>query len=405
MIGSQLRAAARNTFKRMGSSATGLALSLSLSAALAAGSALGLTAAAQAAPPNAHDLPSPGETVAVTASVVAEDLGRPWGLSWLPGGEMLVADLEGKLWRVDGDTKIEITGVPEVYFASQGGFFEAVPHPDFAQNNWLYLIYAHGDRSENATRVARAKLDGTTLSDLEVLFTAQFLKDTPVHYGGRIEWLPDGTFVLTLGDGFNYREEAQNNANHIGTMVRLNADGSVPEDNPFTDQEGALPEIYSYGHRNAQGIAYDAEADVLYTNEHGPQGGDEINIAKPGANYGWPVITYGRDYSGALISPYTEKEGMEQPLVYWTPSEAPSGMAIYRGDVYPAWDGDLFVSMLAGRHLERIDLEDGKPVAREILLGDLGIRVRDVQVGPDGKIYILSDGKGDNGRVYRLDPS
>ncbi len=334
---------------------------------------------------------------------VAEGLAFPWNAAFLDDGIVLVTELDGQLRAIrDGELDpTPITGVPEVYRASQGGLFDVVPHPGFANNQLLYLSYAAGDPGANATRVARAKFDGKALSDLEVIYEVTPLKDTPVHYGGRIAFAPDGQLFLTTGDGFNYREEAQILSNTLGSIVRLNDDGSVPTDNPFAEEEGVKPEIYSYGHRSPQGLVITSDGTV-YMNEHGPQGGDEINLIEAGKNYGWPVIGYGIDYSGARISPFTEMEGMEQPLKYWVPSIAPASLDLYTGTLFPAWTGDFFVAGLVPGDVRRIDLEDGAIVGEEILFAELESRIRGVQMAPDGSLYILTDGEG--GKVLRVTP-
>ena len=244
---------------------------------------------------------------------------------------------------------------------------------------------------------------GDELLDVEVLFTAQPLKRGAAHYGGRIAFLADKTLVLTLGDGFDWREEAQNRANHLGKIVRLNRDGSVPPDNPLVGQADAAAEIYSLGHRNVQGIFFDAEHGRLYSHEHGPRGGDELNLIQPGQNYGWPLATFGIDYSGARISPYTELPGLVAPLLHWTPSLAPSSLTLYRGALFPEWQGDLFVSTLAERSVRRIRVRDGMLAGEEVLFEELGERIRDVRSGPDGALYLLTDSA--EGRLLRVVPA
>lgn len=342
---------------------------------------------------------------------VAEGLHYPWSLAFLPGGDMLVTERDGRLRLIRGGELVEapVSGVPPVYVESQAGLFDVVLHPHFARNNLLFLAYAHGDGGANNTRVARARFDGEALQDLEVIFEAKPLKDTPVHYGGRMDFLPDGTLLVTLGDGFEYREQAQMLSSHLGTIVRINPDGSVPGDNPFTDRENAMPEIWSYGHRNVQAILHDPLSGRVYAHEHGPKGGDEINIIEKGKNYGWPLATYGVDYSGAKITPYTEYEDTVQPLVHWTPSIAPSGMTLYRGNAFPEWDGDLLVSALAAKKVQRVDLEDGEVAGEEALFEELDRRIRDVRTGPDGFVYLLIDAEptDDNpagGQVLRVRP-
>jgi glucose/arabinose dehydrogenase len=336
---------------------------------------------------------------------VTDGLSWPWSLSFLPDGRLLVTERGGRLRIIEDGRLLDeaVEGLPDVYARSQGGLFEALPHPDFASNGLIYLSYAQGTPEANTTRVARARLDGRTLFDLEVLFTAEPRKNTPVHYGGRMAWLPDRTLVIGLGDGFDFREAAQRRDNHLGSLVRIRDDGSVPDDNPFVGDDDALPEIWSYGHRNVQGLAWDAERAVLWQHEHGPRGGDEINRIEPGGNYGWPIATRGIDYSGAMISPYTERPGMIDPLLVWTPSIAPAGLAVYRGDAFVDWNGDLLLSALAARHLRRIELDGARVVEQHLLLDELGERLRDVRVGPDGLVYVLTDAA--DGRLLRLSPA
>jgi len=336
--------------------------------------------------------------------IAASGLDHPWSIAWLPDGRALVTERPGRLRVIDNGELLEtpIGGVPDVYAASQGGLFEALPDPDFASNGLVYISFVYGTPEANATRVIRARLDGMRLADPEVLFTASPLKDTPVHYGGRMTFLPDGTLLIGLGDGFDFREQAQKLDNHFGKIVRIHSNGSVPADNPFVDTEGALPEIYSYGHRNIQGLLYDAETGRIWQHEHGPRGGDEINVIRPGENYGWPVATHGIDYSGAVVSPFETQPGMVDPLLVWTPSIAPSGMTLYRGNLFARWAGNLFVTALAGRHLRRIELADGKPVDQHVLLAGRNARLRDVRTGPDGALYVLVD--AEDGKVLRLSP-
>lgn len=341
-----------------------------------------------------------------TVTEIAKGLDHPWSMAFLPDGSMLVTERVGRLRLIKGGSlqSEPITGVPAVHTGGQAGLFDIVLHPNFAQNNVVYLTYAAGTNAANGTQIARARFDGRTLKDLQVIFKAWPLKDGDNHYGGRMAFLPDGTFALTIGEGFEYREKAQDLTSDLGKIVRLNADGSVPQDNPFVGQASVRPEIYTWGHRNPQGLIYDAQSGRLYETEHGPRGGDELNIIVAHKNYGWPVITYGMDYSGAYVSPYTQRPGLEQPVIYWTPSIAPSGLAMYRGDKFPAWKGDLFVGALAFEHLRRVHLDErGNVVNQEELLNDLHWRIRDVRAAPDGYLYVCTD--EDDGRVLRLEPA
>jgi len=357
----------------------------------------------RAAPPP----PQPAKAVKSGYKVIeiAKGLDHPWSMAFLPDGSLLVTERAGRLRLIKGGILLaqSIGGVPPVHTGSQGGLFDIVLHPNFAQNNIVYLTYAAGTAAANGTRVARARFDGSALQDLQVIFKAMPLKDTDNHYGGRMAFLPDGTFALTIGEGFEYREKAQDLTSDLGKIVRLNEDGSVPQDNPFIGQAGVRPEIYTWGHRNEQGLVFDAPSGRLYETEHGPRGGDELNIIVARKNYGWPVITYGMDYSGAYVSPYTQRPGLEQPVIYWTPSIAPSGLAMYRGEKFPAWKGDLFVGALAFKHLRRVHLEGGNVVSQEELLNDLHWRIRDVRAAPDGYLYVSTDEA--DGRVLRLEPA
>jgi glucose/arabinose dehydrogenase len=352
--------------------------------------------------------PQPAKVVTTGYKVteIAKGLDHPWSMAFLPDGSMLVTERQGRLRLIKGGSlqPQPIGGVPAVHTGSQAGLFDIVLHPNFAQNNIVYLTYAAGTAAANGTQVARARFDGSMLQDLHVIFKAAPLKDTDNHYGGRMAFLPDGTFALTIGEGFEYREKAQDLTSDLGKIVRLNEDGSVPQDNPFIGQAGVRPEIYTWGHRNAQGLIFDAQSGLLYETEHGPRGGDELNIIVAHKNYGWPVITYGMDYSGAYVSPYTQRPGLEQPVIYWTPSIAPSGLAMYRGEKFPAWKGDLFVGALAFKHLRRVHLDErGNVVNQEELLNDLHWRIRDVRAAPDGYLYVCTDEP--DGRVLRLEPA
>ena len=350
---------------------------------------------------------APSEASAASAyqvEVVETEVDYPWSLAFLPDGSLLVAQLNGQLRLIKDGALVEapIAGVPEVFFEGQGGLFDVVLHPDFAENHLVYLSFAAGTAASNGTRVVRGRFDGTALQDVEMIYDMPRKKDTAVHYGGRIAFDQDNHLFLTLGDGFDYREEAQNLSNPLGSLVRLDDDGSVPVGNPFVGQEGKQPEIWSYGHRNPQGLLVAANGQV-FLHEHGPQGGDEINLIEPGQNYGWPIATYGIDYSGAAITPYQEYEGTVQPIKYWVPSIAPSGFALYEASLFPEWQGDFFVGGLVPGDLRRIEMEDGKVVGEEILLTEIGARVRDVRVAPDGSLYVLTD--GEDGQILRLVPA
>ncbi|WP_242675243.1 PQQ-dependent sugar dehydrogenase [Phytopseudomonas dryadis] len=336
---------------------------------------------------------------------VTDGLEYPWSLAFLPDGRMLVTERVGRLRLIDAQGTLQpepVGGLPTPFVATQAGLMEVALDPGFASDPWIYLSYAHGSEQANNTRLARARLVDGQLRDLQVLFTAQPAKAGASHYGGRIAFLPDDTLVLTLGDGFDLREQAQNPANHIGKIVRLNRDGSVPHDNPLRDQAGAAPEIYSMGHRNVQGIVYDRQRQRLYSHEHGPRGGDELNLIEAGGNYGWPLASHGVDYTGAMITPYTELPGYLSPQLHWTPSVAPSGLTLYTGTGFPSWHGDLFVSTLAEQSVRRIRLLKGKLAGEDVLFEELGERIRGVFDGPDGALYLLTDSA--EGRLLRVVP-
>ncbi len=344
---------------------------------------------------------TPGQQSYKTETLI-ESLNSPWSLAFLPNGDYLITELNGELLRVThgaSPRKIKIAGVPDIYVAAQGGLFDVLLDRNFEDNQRIYLSYAHGKKSANATRLISAELMNDELSNIKVLFTASPWKSTPQHYGGRIVQLGDGTLLLTVGDGFDYREQAQKLDSHLGKIVRVDESGNAPSNNPWVSDKDALPEIWSIGHRNEQALLV-TPSGVVYENEHGPRGGDEINIIQPGNNYGWPVITQGIDYNGASITPYTEYEGMLQPLVDWTPSIAPSAMVFYQGDMFTEWQGDLLVVSLAEKSVRRIDLDDGKVVKDERIFPQLDTRMRDIRIDRQGAIYILTDGA--DGKLLRL---
>lgn len=330
---------------------------------------------------------------------VAQGMDEPWSVVQLPDGSFLVTLRGGKLLRVgaSGETT-EIQGVPGTYYAGQGGFFDVVLHPDFSNNQTLYLSYAHGTPEANGTAITRATLAGDRLEDASQILLVSPLKATPQHYGGKMLFLTDGTLLLTTGEGFEYREDAQDPRNEMGKILRINDDGSVPDDNPFTE-EGSR-RVWTYGHRNPQGLVQDSASQTVYMHEHGPRGGDEINVVTAGNNYGWPAVSFGVDYSGAYVSPFTEAEGISPPLLHWVPSIAPSGMALYTGTDFPQWQGDLFIGALVDREVRRVDLEAGVVAGQESLFKELEARIRDVRMGADGFLYILTDGS--DGSLLRV---
>ncbi|WP_257214786.1 PQQ-dependent sugar dehydrogenase [Variovorax sp. 54] len=344
----------------------------------------------------------------VRAETVASGLENPWGVAFLPEGRFVVTEKPGRLRLVAADGKLgaPIQGLPPVAAGGQGGLLDVLADSGFAQNRTLYFCYSEpeaGGGSANSTALARARLsaDGTKLEALKVIFSQKPKVASRAHFGCRIVEARDGNLFLTLGDRFSRKEDAQTLDNHHGKVVRIAKDGSVPKDNPFVGKAGALPEIWSYGHRNSQGATLAPDGRFWMT-EHGPQGGDEINIPRAGVNHGWPVITYGENYGGGKIGEgITRKDGMEQPLHYWVPSIAPSGMAFLTSDRYgAAWKGNLFVGSLKFGYLDRIELKDDKVVAEHKLLADGRARIRDVKQAPDGLLYVLTDES--DGKLLRL---
>lgn len=349
-------------------------------------------------------LASSVQAAAYKIETVAEGLSYPWAIAFLPDGDMLVTERSGQLRRItDGELQQQPIGnLPELYVDGQGGLLDIIPDPDFATNHRLYLSFSIGSKSANALRVISARLEADRLENITTLFTASPTKDTPHHFGGRLALMRDQTLLITVGEGFDYREKAQSLDNHFGKLIRLNKDGTVPADNPFAGREDILPEIWSYGHRNPQGLLVSVDGTV-WLHEHGPRGGDELNRIEQGKNYGWPAITHGMDYSGAYVSPFTGAEGMEQPVAYWTPSIAPSGFCEYQGDLFPQWQGNLFVAALAEKSVRRLVMENGKVKTQEIMFTELDQRIREVRAGPDGYLYLLTD--SDEGKILRISPA
>ncbi|KZE27409.1 PQQ-dependent sugar dehydrogenase [Chelatococcus daeguensis] len=344
----------------------------------------------------------------IVLETVASGLEHPWGLAFLPDGAMLVTERPGDIRLVspEGAVSPPLAGTPDVADRGQGGLLDIALDPDFTTNRTLYITYGEPRAAGGAgTAVARARLsdDAAALADVTVIFRQEPAHTGANHYGSRLAFAPDGTLFVTLGDRYDLRDSAQDLSTHLGKVVRIRTDGSVPDDNPFIGRQDARPEIWSYGHRNPQSAAINPDTGELWTIEHGARGGDEINITRKGLNYGWPVITYGVDYSGAKIGEGTAKEGMEQPLYYWDPSIAPSGMAFYTGEAFPQWRGNLFIGALAGRMLVRIERKGDRIVGEERMLRDLGERIRDVRQGPDGFLYLLTDAP--DGRVLRVRPA
>jgi glucose/arabinose dehydrogenase len=343
---------------------------------------------------------------------VADGLANPWSLAWLPNGDLLITERAGRL-RVLRNGVLDpepISGVPEVRITVLGGLLDVLPHPNFAQNSLLYLTYAKGGEGNSATTaLARGRLDGKALEDVEELFVAENWSNSPTNFGGRMVFGRDGRLYLAVGER-QEQDRAQNTMLHGGKVLRLDENGKAPSDNPFVGKAGYLPEIYSVGHRSPQGLAVNPATGDLWENEHGPLGGDEINIVRAGRNYGWPLVTYGKNYDGTPVSDSSTRDGFESPFMFWVPSIAVSGLSFYTGDKLAAWKGNAFVgSMMEGRtratgHVQRITFaENGQPIQREPILGQLRQRIRDVRPGPDGLLYVLTD--QNPGVLLRIEPA
>ncbi len=344
---------------------------------------------------------------AVKVDTIASGLEIPWSLAFLPDGAMLVTERPGRMRIVSpaGKINVPITGVPAVHHQGQAGLFDVALSPDFAQNQTIFFAFAQRTEHGARTAVAKAVLDRprNRLRAVQVIFVQN--EDPPGggHFGGRLAFAPDGSLFVTLGERYAYRDKAQLPASHLGKIVRILPDGSVPKNNPFADSAVFAREIWSFGHRNVQGAAINPATGKLWTDEHGPQGGDEVNIPQPGRNHGWPVITYGREYvTGFPIGEGTTRDDVVPPVHVWTPSIAPSGMAFYTGDLFPQWRGDLFVGSLKFGFLVRLDLDGDKVLGEERLLKGVTQRIRDVRQGPDGALYLLDEG---GGRILRVSPA
>jgi len=348
------------------------------------------------------------ETGKVNVKSIVTGLQNPWGLAVLPDGSFLVTERTGNLRIVqpNGTIGAPISGLPKIMNQGQGGLLDVVLAPDFATSKKIYFSYSEPAEkgNTNSTAVSFATLNGNKLEKVTRVFSQQPKVDSSAHFGSRLVWAPDGTLFITLGERFSKKEDAQILNNHHGKVVRINADGSVPKDNPFVSTPGALPEIWSYGHRNMQGAAINPISKQLWTGEHGPQGGDELNLDQAGKNYGWPVITYGENYGGGKIGEGTQKAGMEQPLYYWVPSIATAGFIFYTGDKFPAWKNNILLTSLVGRTLVRLTV-DGNKVTKEerLLTKELNERLRHVVQGPDGLVYFISDEA--KGSIYQLSPA
>jgi aldose sugar dehydrogenase len=335
---------------------------------------------------------------------VAGGLEHPWAVAFLPDGRYLVTERPGRLSIIDEDGATRVTGLPDLVAIRQGGLLDVSLHPDFESNRWVYLTYSKGDEEETTTALGRGRLDGERLTDFEELFVQDRRSEPGRHYGSRIAWLSDGTLLMSIGDRGAEPPRAQDPADHAGKLLRLNADGSVPADNPFVGREGVLPEVYSLGHRNIQGLVVAPGTDAIWATEHGARGGDELNLIEPGENYGWPVITLSRDYgTEAQFGEARSREGFVDPVYEFLPTHAPSGLAMVTADRFPRWQGNLLAGGLRAERIRRVVLEDGAVVHEEELLLGLVGRIRDVREGPDGNIYVLSDDA--DGALYRVEPA
>jgi glucose/arabinose dehydrogenase len=354
-------------------------------------------------PATVHEMQTISQPIRVVS--VVRGLAFPWSLAFLPNGDMLVTEKVGRLRIVRNGTldPQPIAGVPQAHVMQQGGLLEVALHPRFAENRFVYLTYSKAGERGHTTALARGRFDGKALTDVQDIFVADaWSTGGSLHFGSKLAFGRDGTLFMTVGER-NDRTRAQDTSHHAGKVLRLRDDGTVPPDNPFVGRAGFRPEIYSYGHRNPQGIAVHPQTGELWETEHGPQGGDELNLIQPGKNYGWPVVTFGREYSGDIITNQPWREGLEMPVTVWVPSIALSGMIFYTGDRLPGWKGDLFVGGLAGLQLHRVVFAPGGPRGRESLLTELKVRIRDVRQGSDGFIYVATDANPD-GAILRIEP-
>lgn len=352
------------------------------------------------------DTPQEFETFGPKIRVVpiVKGLANPWSIAFLPNGDMLVTERPGRLRIVRNGTldPQPIAGVPKVWATGQGGLLEVLPHPRFTENQFLYLTYSKPCDTGATTALLRGKFDGKALIDGRDLFVADNCNTGNPHFGSKLAWGRDGMLYMTIGERGD-RNRAQNTAIHGGKIVRLKEDGTVPPDNPFVGKQGFKPEIYTYGHRNPQGLAFHPETGALWEDEHGPQGGDELNIIEAGKNYGWPIVTFGRDYNGDIITNQPWREEMEQPVIHWAPSIGISGLVIYSGDRFPQWKGNVFVGGLSGQHVQRVQFTERGPIGRETLIGSMRQRIRDVRQGPDGLLYIAVDAP--SAGILRIEPA
>ena len=337
---------------------------------------------------------------------VADGISHGWAVGFLPDGRVLVTERAGALYLIENGNKTELDGLPSIAVQGQGGLLDVVPHPDYDDSGWIYFTYSKGDSDSTVPALARARIDGDSLVDMEELFESNTPTSPGRHYGSRIVFLEDGTLLMTIGDRGAEPPRAQDPMDHSGSIVRLTTDGDVPDNNPFVDSEEHAPEIFSYGHRNIQGMIVHPDSLQVWVTEHGPRGGDELNLIEAGGNYGWPTVTLGRDYRTEDDFPDAEArrmDGMVDPVFEFLPTLAPSGLAVVNGDAFPAWEGNLLAGGLRAQRILRLTIEDNQVVhAEELLHGKVG-RIRDVRQAPDGHIYVLSDES--DGALYRMEPA
>ncbi|MBD2652583.1 PQQ-dependent sugar dehydrogenase [Synechocystis sp. FACHB-383] len=356
----------------------------------------------------------------IKAVPIISGLEHPWGMAWLPNGDILITERPGRLRivrngvldpeAIGGVEEVATVSAQQLFASQQGGLLDIALHPRFEENRFVYFTYSHGTQQANRTRVARAVFDGETITDWQVIFEVGQTKSGGQHFGSRLTWLPDETLLVSIGDGGNppvqlegdfIRQQAQNLASHLGKVIRINDDGTIPVDNPFVDNPEAAPEIWSYGHRNIQGMAYDPVTQQVWATEHGSRGGDELNLIQKGENYGWPVVSFSKEYStGQPVAPVTSRPDMVDPLQVWTPAIAPSGLAIYRGDRHPEWQGTIFAGGLVDRGVRHLRVGKNNEIISETTIA-IGDRVRDIRQSPDGHVYVLTD--NNNGQLLRLE--
>ncbi len=395
------------------------AIALALVSCSAPESNINNRATAQATPTEPASIkPTPIESVAKNIkptgfkqAIVLQGLENPWSMAWLPDGALLITERGGRIQILRNGIleRVEIGTIPELFVSGQAGLMDISLHPRYSENNFVYITYSKGGFQSNRTSILRAKFDGKSFSNSQVIFEVTPSKSGNQHFGSRIVWLPDETMLVAIGDGGNppleidgelSRVQAQKLGSQLGKVLRLNDDGSIPKDNPFTKTTNANPAIWSYGHRNIQGLFADRLSKQIWATEHGSRGGDELNLIEAGKNYGWPIVTFSQEYTGGEISNETSRPDMVDPNLVWTRTIAPSGLMLYRGEIFPDWQGNLFVGGLVSKEVIRIKIENNKAVIQETI--PIGQRVRDVREGKDGFIYILTDEQ--SGQLIRLEP-